>query len=129
MQLLSDINLDEVIFSPNGKDLTFKFVNMTDGALINIIKCKSIFIFTYNNTFEDDDGFACYVGEVTCERISHSNLKKWLTEKRFSFYDVDKSIYVPTTRDLFNLHIEGGQIVIDLACEAIEKDGVMVNSN
>lgn len=109
MNIFSDVNLDQISFSMNGRDLVFIFLNMTDGAQICEIKCASVYLFRYDNSFKnDDDGFACYVGEVSCHRIPRSYLKSWNYER-----------YEPSEDDLFHFYIEGGEISISLACEKV----------
>jgi len=127
MPILSDVNLDEVLFSPDGRDLTLKFVDMDTGTEKTIIKCQSVYLFNFSNTFEKDDGVACYVGEVTCEKISNSVRDEWLSKRNFGFSNMDGSIYSPTDKDLYNFHVEGGEIVIDIACERVKKDGILIS--
>lgn len=117
MNILKDINLDEIKFSPDGRDISINFLNMSDGSLENILECKSVYYFKFQNCFEVDDGFACYVGEVNYELIKNSELSDWLAKIQYGFYNNDRTPLIPTKTDLYSVHIEGGEIIIELVCE------------
>ncbi|MDR3490884.1 MAG: hypothetical protein P4M12_02430 [Gammaproteobacteria bacterium] len=124
MKILSDINLSNMSFNKLGRGVEFKFLDMQKGEPISNIQCNAVYLFNYHNTFSEDDGFACYIVEIECTLIPHDSVNKWLANNNFGFMDMNGGVYVPSKKDLIHLHIESGDIVIDLACEEIIKDGI-----
>jgi hypothetical protein len=126
MELFSDVNIDEVTFSPDGKKVTLSFVDMHEGEPIGIIQCLSVLLFNYQNIFDDGEGFAAYVGEVTCSRIESKNISSFLSNMNFKFSGADGNVYTPNIQNLFALHVEGGEVILDIVCEVVEKDNVAI---
>ncbi|MGI9278036.1 MAG: hypothetical protein ACR2PX_00140 [Endozoicomonas sp.] len=91
MELFSNVNIDEVIFSSDGKRVTLKFIDMNEGEPAGVIQCSSVLSFNYQNTFDDNDGFAAYVGEVTCLRVDPENISSFLSKMNFKFDSFPRS--------------------------------------
>lgn len=124
MIVLSDVNLSDISFNKLGKGVELKFIDMHKGDFLSHIQCNAVYLFNYHNTFLEDEGFACYIAAVECTFIPSSLVPKILSEKNFGFMDVDGSIYKPSSKDLINLRLDSGDIVIDLVCEEVIKDGI-----
>lgn len=123
MILLSNINLDGISFNNLGRGVEFSFIDMDKGEPLTNLQCNAVYLFNYHNSFSDDEGFACYIAEVTYEFIPADLASKILMKYNFSFINLDGSTLVPTKKDLINLHIESGDIVVDIICEEIFQDG------
>lgn len=123
MKILSDVNLYSIEFSPNGRNIFFNFSDLTSNIKNVTIECGSVYLFNYHNTFSDNEGFASYVGEVTCNRVNKIDAKKLLTENNFRFKDKTGAIFVPENELVF-MSIEGGEISIDLVCELIKLNDI-----
>ncbi len=121
MILFEDVNLDELKISPDGKDIFLKFIDMNAGFPVGVIKCSSVYSLNYQNIFDLDDGFSCYIGEVVCQRIEQNEFSSILKKISFSFSLNDQSFYMPKRKELFVLHAEGGEVVIDIVCASFEK--------
>lgn len=120
MQRFSDVNLDQVIISQDGKSVEMKFCDMSVGKDIGSIKCSHVFIFKYQNTFEDDDGFACYIGEVVCEKLIEKRALEVLSRLGYGFYGSDSALYKPSVDSLFHLQLVGGEVMLDIVCGAVD---------
>ena len=114
--LLSDVNLSSLSFSNSGRVLTIDFLNMTDGDRCAQLIAIGVVIFNYHNAFEDDeDALPCYVGEVTCRALREPTKDVALLQLRYRFIGSGVMAFKPEI-GLFHIHIEGGQLCIDLIC-------------
>lgn len=126
MNILEDVSLDSMVFSADGKDVVFEFLELYQGNTIGVIKCLSVCSLDYQNIFDNDDGFACYIGEVYCTQVKRADTETFLNSINFGFTAPDGHVYRPDSENLWLLHIEGGEAVIKIVCKAIEKNGVPI---
>ncbi|WP_139281595.1 hypothetical protein [Vibrio aerogenes] len=120
MNLLSNVNLDGINFHPDGRTIELEFIDMDEGDSVGTIKCTQVFICHYQNTFEYDDGFACYVGEVECHEIISEDIVSLLEKHNYGFTGNSGGIYKPVEDSLFKLHLESGEILLDVICGDVE---------
>ncbi len=118
MSLLSDVNLGAVKFSIDGRNINLSFLDMYDLQPLIDLQCCGVCMLNMQNTFEDDEGFACYIGEVNCIVVERKHLKDWLQEHNYSFSG-NTGLYLPGNGDLKWLSLDSGEIVIDILCQDV----------
>jgi len=114
--LFEDVNLAQIDISRDGMNITLTFVDMHGGNLCGKLECVSVFAFNYHNNFLPDgnDGFACYVFEVTLQEIPKGDIESYLKKMNYGFNSFTLSY------DYCNLlHIEGGDVIIDVLCHKV----------
>ncbi|MFA0789278.1 hypothetical protein ACCI51_01900 [Microbulbifer echini] len=116
---MSDVNLDSVKFSVDGRDICLSFLDMYELQPLADIQCKSVSMFNMQNTFEEDEGFACYIGEVNCETVDRESLGSWLKENKFGFSGGNGKTYLPGEGDLKILSLYSGEITIEILCKDV----------
>jgi hypothetical protein len=115
IQLFKDVNLSDINIQNYGRDVLLKFCDMQDGEICGSIHLKNVYILNYHNIFEDkDDGLACYIGEVTIAELQGEEASSKLNVLGFQFEGCDGLTYLPQSSTLFFLHLEGGELAIDL---------------
>lgn len=124
--LLEDVNFDELVIGRDGKTLVLKFIDMNEGNPVSALKCSSVFMLNYQNTFEVDDGLACYVGEVGYSHVAENEVSEWLRRNNFSFSTSVIGGKNLNDSGLIWLHIEGGEVIVDVACQGLEHNGQLV---
>jgi hypothetical protein len=115
--IIENINLGSFKVSLNGKDFEFELLDMNFGKHYGTLKCKNVYYFEYQNTFEDDDGFACYLCEIYSFNLENSVAVSQLKEKNFRFLNQNNEICIPGS-NVQNVVLESGEVFIDLYCEA-----------
>ena len=109
--LFSDQNLDSVSFEKCGTSLKLEFINMYDGDKSYVVKCYGVRILNYQNNFEEDEGLACYVGEVTSETVFGKTYKDKIGfDLVFDGSSNENSEYIL-------LRVLGGDVHITVLCE------------
>ena len=124
-KILEDVNLSNISISKDGKEILFQFNRLQNDAARVEVVCSSVYVFNFHNVFEDEyDGLPCYVGEVRYGRICGSDLCRKLKELNFGFRveedpvepNSKKRMYIPGDRKAYFLHMEGGEVDIDIIC-------------
>jgi len=128
-RILEDVNLSEISISKDGRNIVFQFSELYKDDRCAEVICSSVYVFNYHNIFEDEyDGLPCYVGEVDYGEVHGLNLCQKLTELNFGFV-VEKDptdpnsgskTYLPPNNKAYFLHIEGGQVDIDIVCGEVK---------
>jgi len=121
MKLLTDINLDEIVFSSDGKNITFKFIEIYKGNPSDIIKCSSVYAFHYENIFDDDEGLPVYVCEVRYTKRLKKDLSSSFKKTNLS---INGNAINPNEEELFLLDIEGGDVIIEVICKSVKKTSI-----
>ena len=116
IDLIKDINISSVTFSIDGKDIIFEFLDMFNGKLAFSLKCKQVYVFNYCNNFDDDEGFACYVGEISVVKLSKNNIENQLINLGYNFIDLDGRTVIPESNDFCSINIIGGELLISVIC-------------
>ena len=62
--IIENINLGSFKVSLDGRNIEFELLDMDRGEYYGSLKCKNVYYFEYQNTFEDGYGFACYICEI-----------------------------------------------------------------
>ena len=121
MNILSDVNLDEISFSKDGKSIELYFIDMNEGEGIGTLKCIGVLSFKYQNYFEDDDSLAAYIGEVNYEKIKST---KRLKSLNYNYHDGELQMEGGLTL----INIEGGELVLEVICREAEfkKKGLLI---
>jgi hypothetical protein len=128
-KVLEDVNLEAIVISSDGRELTFEFSDMVQRRRCADLVCKSTYLFRYDNAFvEAGDGLPCYVGEVGLEDLGKSELQKRLHTLNYGIgvdvkpWKPDPSTRIariPLVEHAFVVHIEGA-IVIDAVCAQLD---------
>jgi len=117
MNLLSDVNLDAIHFSTDGKNITLSFLDMYELKPFMDIQCRNSYVFSFQNKFEEDDGFACYIGEVNCEELPRDRLPEWLNSSSgLSSISNEKNL---SGKKLKTLNLYSSEITINILCEEV----------
>ena len=120
MALFTDVNLDKLVFSSDGKSIDIYLIDMYEGASIGTLRCSSVFLCNYQNSFVDDDCLACYVGEVEYTKLDNSSENEFLKKLGYGFYNKDGGLYRPESNELFHIHIEGSEVMLDIICGSFD---------
>lgn len=128
-RLFDDITIKKMQFSPNGRDLELTFIDMYKGDFLAKIKCKSLYVSSYQTILEEDE-FPCYIGEVNYEILRGQELSHKIQELDFAFYRPDESGFVDwdgpdrytPEMDCHHFVIGGGEIYIEIICQEVEID-------
>ena len=116
--LLSDINLSSLSLTNDGRVLTIDFLNMADVSHCAQLIADGVVAFNYHNTFEtDDDALPAYVGEVTCRELREQDKDAALSRLGYGFLGKGCATFLPESGRI-HIHIEGGEVSIDLICGA-----------
>ena len=121
MILLSDINLDKILFNETGSTIELRFIDMNEGLNIAAIKCISILAFNFQNCFDDQDYLPCYVGEMECRKLSDSEAIRELEKLHYGFLNND----VSSLGQLNVIHLDGGEISMRIVCRDVEYQAVV----
>jgi hypothetical protein len=118
IMLLEDVNLSEIQFTKDGKNIHFDFIDMYEGKPIASLICEDVLHLIYSNCFDDNDyGFACYVGEVTVQTFTlDKDIVQELHTMEYQFYDIGGNILVRHNK-LHIVEIEGGEVSIKVSCK------------
>lgn len=128
VNLLENVNLAAVVFSEDGKNISFSFTDMYHGRQCACLECNSVYIFNYHCVFELD-GFPAFVGEVWYEELSQEAIAKKLEELNFGFYVLEdptgpltgnRRIYTPKESKVYFVRIEGGELSLIIICGKID---------
>lgn len=115
LQLLADVNLAKMEFSDDGRILTLSFLNMADGHLCARLLARKVIAFNYHNVFtEDDDALPAYIAEVTWRELRRNEGAAILRRLGYGF--LAKGVETFTPESCFQIHVEGGEIVVDVIC-------------
>ena len=115
--IIENINLGSFKVSLNGRNFEFELLDMSLGDYYGTLKCENVYYFEYQNIFENDDGFACYLCEIYSFNLEHSVAVSQLKEKNFRFSNQNHEIFIPDY-NIQNVVLESGEVFIDLYCEA-----------
>jgi len=117
--LLEDVNLSEIQISSDGKNIRFDFLDMYEGEPIASLICEDVLHFIYSNNFDEDDSFACYVGEVTVQTFAlDKDIVRELHTMEYQFYDMGGNVLV-RHNELHVVEIEGGEVSIKVLCKKL----------
>jgi hypothetical protein len=124
--IFENVNLANLDIADDGKKVVLDFLDMTSNNWESIgkIRCNNVFLLNYQNSFlpDMDDGFACYVGEVTLQRIKKNEYDKFIFNHRFGSIESGGN-YIDFPYEEANLlHLESGDVIIDIMCENLEID-------
>ncbi|MDO6528191.1 hypothetical protein Q4519_21225 [Motilimonas sp. 1_MG-2023] len=114
--IYSDVNLDSIKLLPDGRTIELIFLDMYKGLEIGKITCANVYSFCYQNTFEENEGLACYIGEVGYEVIKPDEYATFLELNNYSFLGRGGSTYEPKEAELYKLHLESGDVMLDVIC-------------
>jgi hypothetical protein len=90
---------------------------MTDGRPCAQLTANGVVMLNYHNAFDnDDDALPAYIGEVTCRELGVKEADSVLSGLGYGFIGNGGTIYVPKL-GCFHIHIEGGELAIDMVCE------------
>lgn len=120
INLINDTNISSVKFSIDGKNIIFEFLDMIIGKPILLLECKQIYVFNYCNNFDEDEGLACYVGEVSVERFAKDNIEKQFIKSGYNFTDFSGRICIPEANNFCGINIVGGELSINVICVEYE---------
>jgi hypothetical protein len=113
--LLQDVNLSNIHISPNGRTINIEFINMFDGGFLAHLTVEEVLIFKYFNAFDNsEDAFPTYVGEVMYRELIPEESSAELLN--FGYRFIGREEQIQSKESLFFIHIEGGEISIDLVC-------------
>ena len=115
--IIENINLGSFKVSLNGRDFEFELLDMSLGDYYGTLKCENVYYFEYQNIFENDEGFACYLCEIYSYNLENSEAVSQLKEKKYMFLNQDQNISIPSTY-IQRVVLESGEMLIDLYCEA-----------
>jgi hypothetical protein len=115
--LLQDSNLSEVAFGSNGQELFLTFLSMEDGREVARLRCHGLLVVKYHSV---SSPLPLYVGEVTHEKIDVQNSTLRLASLDYGFTNQDSRSLHPNSEGIHFVHIEGGELDIDIACADVE---------
>lgn len=111
--IVQDTNLSEFSFESDGQLLRLSFLNMRDGHEEARIECRGIIAVKYHSVGVP---LPLYVGEVVHEEISGDTLAQSLDKLGYGFLNQAGAKFLPRREGLHFVHIEGGEIDIEVAC-------------
>ena len=120
INLISDANISSIKFSVDGKNIDFEFLDMAIGKPIFLLKCKQVYIFNYYNNFDEDEGLACYVGEVSVEQFEKDSVEEQFVKSGYNFIDLSSRICIPKVNSFSGINIVGGELSINVICAEYE---------
>ena len=88
---------------------------MIDGKASEQLVAEGVVALNYHNTFEKDDALPTYVGEVTCRVIQGEELECILLRLGYGFLAQGVTTFIPKAQ-CFHIHVEGGELTVDLIC-------------
>ena len=119
MMLWEDVGLDEIAISKDGRSVLIRLIDLTHGAEIGKLLCLDYFCYSIHNNFSGrDNGFACYVGEVRCDLLEGASLEEFAAQQGYAF-KCKEGRYLESGSVGFSMHIESGEIVVDIGCRSI----------
>ena len=121
LRLRRDGNLSDIFIYPDGTRLAINFLSSFDGGAVSRLTVYGVIAFNFHNTFDcPADALPTYVGEVTCRPIAQEQIHSCLGSLAYGF--TFKGDYRPNTlASTANLiHIEGGEVAIDILCGRYE---------
>ena len=115
--ILQDVNLSNVQMSTDGRTISIGFIDMFDGKCLGHLSLESVLVFRYFNAFESsEDSFPAYVGKVICRELVPDEITAELVNLGYRFIAGDGQIFIPSGKSLFLIHIEGGEVSIEIIC-------------
>ncbi len=114
--LLHDTNLSEIAFTSNGPALVLSFLSMYDGREELRLNCRGLLIVKYHSI---SSPLPLYVGEVIHEEISAEDTKLRLAHSGYGFTNQDGTVLTLRSERLHFVHLEGGEIDIDIVCTEV----------
>ncbi len=115
MRIMNDVNLDKILVNREGKAVRLEFINMQDGGLVGFIECEDVLLFNYHNVM-DAEGLAIYVGHVDVDELVGDAARTTLAKLGFGFRDSLGRTGTTESGVIQHLHVEGGEVSIDLCC-------------
>lgn len=115
-QLLCDVNLAEITFGDGGQTLALTFLNMNDGSTVGILRCDGLLVVKYHTVLSS---LPLYVGEVNHDEVGNSQGLELLKRSDYSFLDESGTILNPRLDRLHYVHIEGGEVYIEIVCKEL----------
>ena len=115
MRIMDDVNLSRVVMGEEGTSVCFELIDMQQGAPIGIIHCENVLLFNFHSVM-DMDGFAVYVGQVDVDEYHGDMARAKLAELGFCFRDSLGRTSMTESGIVHHLHIEGGEICVDVCC-------------
>ena len=120
MKILENVNLSMIKFSIDGRDVSLDFIDMYELKPLSTLMCSHVFFLNTQNSFQDDEGFSCYIGEVRCTVIERSNIAAWFKENNYKFLNQAGDAYVSGATEFNCVHLESGEFMLDLICEDVK---------
>ena len=117
MNLLENMALDGIKFSPDGKNLTCDFINTYDGEKVASLLCRNTFYFEYQNGFEEYDGFAAFIHEVCSEELSKKQTISRLKERKYSFVESQGGDISLPNQEYYHIYFQSNEVIIDIFCD------------
>jgi len=118
-QLLSDVNFSEIEFTRSGPGLRLLLIDMHEGSPLARIDCRGVCLLRYENYFaSEQDGFACYVGEVTARSVPADEVGLLLAAQGYGFKDGAGSVRSPKAGDYCEICLEGGEVSLTIVCRS-----------
>ncbi|WP_449252216.1 hypothetical protein [Chitinimonas lacunae] len=119
MLLWKDVNLDKLVVSPDGRSVQVVLSDMTQGMPLAILECSDCFLLNFQNIFSDEDGFACYIGEVKCDFVEGDAVSDLLVSQHFMFSTSIGHPVLPLGESMIWVHLEGGDVLVKIGCRNI----------
>lgn len=120
--LWEDVNLASLAVSSDGWSVVMDFLDMYEGNPIGTLQCEGYFYLNTQHCFDDqDDCFACYIGEVVCEASEDDSLRACLARHGVEqpYLPTDEFAGQKVSLSLFWLCLQSGQIQINIGCRNI----------
>jgi hypothetical protein len=106
--ILRDVNLTEVRFQPGSADVDLSFANMSDGAIVGILTCNSLIVFSYctfpGNTLPQ------YVGAVNVSEIDADTVRRALESAGYRLGTTEEP------QGVFDRVVIEGWVTIEIIC-------------
>jgi hypothetical protein len=115
-QLLNDVNLANIAFGKDGQEITLSFLSMTDGGEVATLRCSGLLVLKYQTVLFP---LPLYVGEVNHEEFTNMQIAELLRGFDYSFFDQSGNTFDPHLERLHNVHIEGGEVYIQIVCKEL----------
>lgn len=113
--MLENVNLVRIQFGDDGKSLRLEFIDTSRGAPAGTLECIGVARLDYRNTFGGDEGFACFIGQVTCEQWTGGFRLDKKDAGAFGFCGPDGKLQSLPAGLLLRIQIEG-EASADILC-------------
>jgi len=125
--ILADVNLSKIDFSDFGTRVKLIFLDMDRGLPVAEIECSKLLAFSFTTTLSiTDDDFAVYVGEVNVTKLNYG--ADILLEKKGFKISGGHSQFWEKQSHVFELSLEGGEIVLTATCGEILLNGTLLKN-